>query len=260
MLNNALRASGLAWRVIATAFCFSIFGLGGLALACVVFPAQRLFESDRSKQKHNARKTVHFCFKFFVSLMHATGVIRFHVKDKVLIERLKGQLILANHPSLIDVVVLISVIKNADCVVKAHLFKNPFMRGVIKSAGYISNDDPQELLRECEQSLKKGNNLIVFPEGTRTESQKALKFKRGAANIAIRCNAPITAFLIHMKPSTLTKGTPWYKVASLQAHFSMALASKPFNRTAYDNDAPAMQSRQLTKDLQHYFTQELNYI
>jgi 1-acyl-sn-glycerol-3-phosphate acyltransferase len=260
MLNNASRVCGLAWRVIATAFCFSIFGLGGLVLACVVFPAQRLFESDRSKQKYNARKTVHFCFKFFVSLMHATGVIRFHIKDKILIERLKGQLILANHPSLIDVVVLISVIKNADCVVKAHLFKNPFVRGVIKSTGYISNDDPQELLRECEQSLQTGNNLIVFPEGTRTEPHKKLKFKRGAANIAIRCNAPITTFLIKMKPNTLTKGTPWYKVAPYQAHFTMRLTSQQFNCATYDSDMPAMQSRQLTKDLQHYFTQELKNI
>jgi len=260
MLKNAQRLCGLIWRIIATAFCFSVFGIGGLVLAFIVFPAQRLFQSDSVKQKLKARKTVHYSFKWFVSLMHVTGVIRFHVNDKAKIAGLKGQLILANHPSLIDVVVLISVVKNADCVVKAHLFKNPFMRGVIKSTGYISNENPQELLRECERSLQKGNNLIVFPEGTRTEPNKALKFKRGAANIAIRCHAPITTFLIKMKPNTLTKGTPWYKVAPYQAHFTMGLASQQFNCAAYHSDMPAMQSRQLTKDLQHYFTQELKNI
>ena len=260
MLKNAQRLCGLFWRMITTAFCFSVFGIGGLVLAFIIFPAQRLFENNPVKQKLKARKTVHYCFKLFVSLMHLLGAIRFHVNDKAQIESLKGQLILANHPSLIDVVVLISVIKNADCVVKAHLFKNPFVRGVIKSTGYISNDDPQELLRECEQSLQTGNNLIVFPEGTRTEPHKKLKFKRGAANIAIRCNAPITTFLIKMKPNTLTKGTPWYKVAPYQAHFTMRLTSQQFNCATYDSDMPAMQSRQLTKDLQHYFTQELKNI
>jgi len=157
------------------------------------------------------------------------------------------------------VVVLISVIKNADCVVKAHLFKNPFMRGVIKSTGYISNEDPEGLLRECERSISKGNNLIVFPEGTRSQPHTALKFKRGAANIALRCNVPIATVLIKMQPNTLTKGTPWYKVAPYQAHFSLQLASKQFNSNLpYVSDTPAIQSRHLTNSLQHYFTEELS--
>ena len=94
---------------------------------------------------------------------------------------------LANHPSLIDVVVLISIIPNADCVVKAHLFKNPFLRGVVKNTGYISNADPEGLLVDCKKSLAAGNNLIIFPEGTRTKVGQAVKFQRGAANIALRC-------------------------------------------------------------------------
>ncbi|MCQ8889877.1 1-acyl-sn-glycerol-3-phosphate acyltransferase [Pseudoalteromonas carrageenovora] len=261
MLNTIIRVLGLFWRIIATGLCFSIFGVGGLFLTLLVFPAQRLFQRCPIKQKENARAVVHYSFKFFVALMHYTGAIRFHIKDKVHLANLKGELVLANHPSLIDVVVLISVIKNVDCVVKAHLFKNPFMRGVIKSTGYISNEDSQELLRECEQTLKRGNNLIVFPEGTRTVPHNTLKFKRGAANIALRCHAPITTVLIKMKPNTLTKGTPWYKVAPYQAHFSMQLAPHSFKSTiAYVSDVPAIQSRQLTKGLQQYFTKELSYI
>jgi 1-acyl-sn-glycerol-3-phosphate acyltransferase len=202
---------------------------------------------------------VHYCFKFFVGLMHYSGVIRFHINNKHQLANLSGRLVLANHPSLIDVVVLISVIKNADCVVKAHLFSNPFMRGVIKNTGYISNEDPEELLRDCEHSLNKGNNLIVFPEGTRTTPHHALNFKRGAANIALRCDAPISTVLIKMKPNTLTKGTPWYKVAPYQAHFTLQLADKPFNsQLSYSSDVAAIKSRQLTKSLQHYFTEELS--
>ena len=104
------------------------------------------------------------------------------------------------------------------------------MRGVIKRTGYISNENPQELLDECSQTFKKGNNLIVFPEGTRTEPNSRLKFKRGAANIALRCRVPVTTVLIKMTPATLTKGAPWYKVAPTQAHFFMQLATHPFNK------------------------------
>ncbi|WP_369678325.1 lysophospholipid acyltransferase family protein, partial [Enterococcus faecium] len=85
------------------------------------------------------------------------------------IKNAKGQLIIANHPSLIDVVVLISIVRNADCVVKADLWKNPFLKGVVKATGYINNDaDPEYFLNQCQQSFARGNNLIVFPEGTRS--------------------------------------------------------------------------------------------
>jgi 1-acyl-sn-glycerol-3-phosphate acyltransferase len=261
MFNTTIRVIGLIWRIIATGLCFSLFGLGGLFLALLIFPVQRFFQRCPVKQKENARTVVHYSFKFFVGLMHHSGAIRFHIKDKAHLANLKGELVLANHPSLIDVVVLISVIKNVDCVVKAHLFTNPFMRGVIKSTGYISNEDPQELLKECEQTLKRGNNLIVFPEGTRSVPHNSLKFKRGAANIALRCHAPITTVLIKMKPNTLTKGTPWYRVAPYQAHFSMQLAPHSFKSDIiYTSDVPAIQSRLLTKGLQQYFTKELSYI
>jgi 1-acyl-sn-glycerol-3-phosphate acyltransferase len=229
MIKHTIRIVGLCWRVLATGLCFSVFGLGALVLTLLVFPLQRMVLSDEHRRKAWARSTVHYCFKFFVGLMHHSGVIRFHIHNKYELANLSGRLVLANHPSLIDVVVLISVIKNADCVVKAHLFKNPFMRGVIKNTGYISNEDPEELLRDCQQSLSNGNNLIVFPEGTRSVPHQALKFKRGAANIALRCHAPISTVLIKMKPNTLTKGTPWYKVAPYQAHFTLRQTNEQFN-------------------------------
>lgn len=248
------------WRIIATGFCFAVFGVGGVVLTLLVLPLQRVLEPCKHKQKQKARITVHYSFKFFVALMHYMGVIHFSVEDKQRFSQLKGQLVLANHPSLIDVVVLISVIKHADCVVKAHLFKNPFMRGVIKGTGYISNEDPQELLNECEASLAAGNNLIIFPEGTRTTPGDPLKFKRGAANIAARCKAPITSVMINMKPSTLTKDTPWYRVAPTKAHFTMRFAKHAFTGDKfYNNEQPAMQARQLTRDLQHYFSEELRH-
>ena len=152
------------WRILATGFCCLCFGLGGVFLTLFIFPLQKLFIREQSKQKQVARKTVHYTFKFFIALMAFTGVFSFDLLRARKLSQMNGQLVLANHPSLIDVVVLISIIPNADCVVKAHLFSNPFIRGVVKSTGYISNADPEGLLVDCKKSLAEGNNLIIFPE------------------------------------------------------------------------------------------------
>ena len=241
------------WRVLGTGFCFSVFGLGGVVLSVLVFPLQRVCYQDPHVRQARARKVVHYSFRFFVALMDTLGVIGFHVYDKQVLKTLKGELVLANHPSLIDVVVLISAIPNADCVVKAHLFKNPFMRGVIKSTGYISNADPQGLLEDCERSLAQGNNLIIFPEGTRSQGGNLNRFKRGAANIALRAQCPIRAVLITMQPSTLTKGVPWYRVAPVKAHMHLQVAKEQPQPWLQDEQPVSVQSRALTRYLQTYF-------
>lgn len=245
------------WRIITTGFSFAVFGLGGIIFTLIVFPLQRLIYRDPEIRRIKARRLVHYTFKFFISMMSVLGVFSFKLHDKEKFKKLNGQLVLANHPSLIDVVVLISMIPNADCVVKAHLFKNPFMRGVITNTGYISNEDPDGLLDDCKKTLENGNNLIVFPEGTRTVPGQQLKFKRGAANIALRCNAPVTLSLISMNPSSLTKAEPWYKVASRKAQFEIKLATNQPQEHVYASEQQAIKARQYTKNLEKFYLQEL---
>ena len=88
--------------------------------------------------------------------MKWTGVFNFDFKAIEKLRSVRGHVIIANHPCLIDVVALISFVPNPDCVVKSHLWKNPFMRGVIRSTGYLSNDDPEDLVNDCERSLAQG--------------------------------------------------------------------------------------------------------
>ncbi len=241
------------WRVIATGICFTFFGLGGLFLTVFIFPVQKLFYKGSIEQNRAARKTVHYTFKFFIGLMSFTGVFKYSLQKVEKLKHLHGHLIMANHPSLIDVVVLISIIPNADCVVKAHLFKNPFIRGVVKNTGYISNAQPEGLLQDCKASLAEGNNLIIFPEGTRTKPGQKIKFQRGAANIAIRCQAPVTSVLIKVEPTTLTKSEPWYKVPDKKAHFSAQIIDDTPEIPKFNAADVSKEVRTYTSLLESYF-------
>ena len=65
------------WRILVTGLCFAFFGLGGIFLTLFVFPLQKVFIKDITKQKQIARKTVHYTFKFFIGLMAFTGIFHF---------------------------------------------------------------------------------------------------------------------------------------------------------------------------------------
>lgn len=245
------------WRLCTTALCFSVFGVGGILLACTVFPIQRIVYRDAEHRRQVARKTVHKSFRFFIGMMSKTGTASFDVDNLQELRQLRGNIIIANHPSLIDVVVLISIIPNADCIVKAHLFRNPFMRGVIRSTGYISNADPEGLLEDCKRSLSMGNNLIIFPEGTRTTPGQPIKFQRGTANIVLRCKPQIMPLLINVAPTTLTKQCKWYHIPPRKFSFSMQKTSGVPSIQVCDREPLGVLSRRLTRELEVFYQDEL---
>ncbi|MGS0535633.1 lysophospholipid acyltransferase family protein [Pseudoalteromonas sp. SaAl2] len=245
------------YRVIATGSAFALFSGGGLVLSVLVFSIQRLLYADINQRNQAARTAVHYSFKFFVGYMRLVGILRIDLDKLDTIKNAKGQLIIANHPSLIDVVVLISIVRNADCVVKADLWKNPFLKGVVKATGYINNDaDPEYFLNQCQQSFARGNNLIVFPEGTRSVPGQPWKFKRGVANIALRTEVDMLPILIDVSPVTLTKGQKWYQVTDRRFTFKMRVLPIYEIKPYLQGDHVTNTVRQLTRDLQAYFNEE----
>ncbi|MBB3169260.1 lysophospholipid acyltransferase family protein [Simiduia aestuariiviva] len=248
------------WRLLATGFSFSVFGIGGLIVPLYAVPWLLLTAGGPTRERR-ARWLVHTHFRFFINMMRALGIMTYELKG---LERLRapGQLILANHPSLVDVVLLIGLLPQADCVVKGGLLRNPFMRTVIKLAGYIANDNPEQVLNDARASLSRGNSLIIFPEGTRSVPGQSLRLQRGAANVAVRLQLPIRPVVITVTPPTLTKHVPWYHIPP-QGPFHMSLRVMPELAPGdfeLQQDVPAsLAARYLTKKLEHYFTEELTH-
>jgi len=252
-----LERLSLYWRVLATGFSFLMFGIGGLLLRVLVFPLLNLFVWKRPQRVTLARAVIRWTFRAFVALMRGLGVLRYEIVGLQRLER-GGLLILANHPTLIDTVFLMAFVKRADCIVKGRLWNNPFTRGPVQAAGYINNDSGVDLVADCIASLQNGNNLIIFPEGTRTPSGGAISLKRGAANIAVRGARDVTPVVIRCEPITLGKGEKWWRVPCRKASFRIEVRDDiGIDSFITDNSNESMAARRLTDYLQSYFTEEV---
>lgn len=247
-----------AWRTFATGLCFASFGLGGLALRLVVFPAVTLVVQERRLRMALARALIQQSFRAFVWMMRAVGVISIEVRGAERLAR-RGMLVLANHPSLIDVVLLIALVRNHNCVVKGALRRNPFTRGPVEAAGFITNDGGPALVDAAIASVRDGSNLIVFPEGTRTPIHgEGPRWRRGAANIAVRGGLSVTPVLIRAHPPVLRKGEPWWRVPVRRAHFVLDVREDIDARQAIDSSSSEAQAARLFNDqLRNFFTKEL---
>ncbi|MES2740466.1 MAG: lysophospholipid acyltransferase family protein [Pseudomonadota bacterium] len=245
---------GRAWRTLATGFGFAAFGVGGLLLRVAVFPALHLLIWRRQRRVAAARAVIRLTFRAYLGMLRLLGVLSYQVSGLEKLER-GGLLILANHPTLIDTVFLMAFVKRADCIVKAELWNNLFTRGPVRAAGYINNAGGAELVAQCVASLERGNNLIIFPEGTRTPRDGVITLKRGAANIAVRGRRAMTPVLIGCHPPTLGKGERWWRVPPRRAAFRIEVQDDlAIDDFIGDDGAEVLAARALTTYLQHYFT------
>lgn len=253
MLEALRMRVSLYWRVFATGLSFVVFGVGGLLLRVVVFPALNLLVRQPERRVVAARTVIRRAFRAYVDLMRLLGVLRYEISGLEKLER-GGLLILANHPTLIDTVFLMAFVRNADCIVKGALWDNPFTGGPVRAAGYIRNDGGAALVDECIASLARGNNLIVFPEGTRTPGNGVISMKRGAANIAVRGARDMTPVLIRCEPLTLGKGEKWWRVPPRRVLIRIDVQDDLAIQDFTGGASEVIAARRLTDFLQNYFT------
>jgi 1-acyl-sn-glycerol-3-phosphate acyltransferase len=189
--------------------------------------------------------------------MQFLGVINLQTKNLHHL-KLGGRLVLANHPSLIDAVVLIALIENPNGMIKSSLFNNPCMYGLAKMAGLIRNVEGPELIRKSIESISTGDNLIIFPEGTRTKILGQLAFKQGAAYIAIKGGFNITPVLIFISEPFLRKGHNWLRVPKKKPVFTVSVMEEidVGSKVRATQDLISA-SEELTEYLEEYYLHEL---
>lgn len=245
------------WRVGATGFSFATFGVGGLVLGGLVAPLLLVVVRHHRRRAALVRWAIHHLFRVFVAMLCALRVCSLEVRGRERLER-NGLLILASHPSLIDVVFLMALVRDADCIVKAALLRNPFTRGPVRAAGYVCNDSGPGLIDDCVASVRAGNNLIVFPEGTRTPAGAALgRLQRGAANLAVRGELAITPVRITCSPQMLGKSDKWWRVPCRAGHFVIDVgADIPIDSHLAEDGAQALAARRLNDELARHLGAE----
>nr|WP_248298512.1 lysophospholipid acyltransferase family protein [Stenotrophomonas maltophilia] len=215
-----------------------------------------LLMRDPLARRRRARRLVQLAFAGQLRLMRSLGVMTCEIEGRERLQR-DGLLVLANHPTLIDVVCLVSLMPNAECVVKRAVASNPFMRGAVRAAGYIANDDGPGLVDDCVKAVRAGGSLVIFPEGTRSVPGQPLRLQRGAANIAVRGRLDITPVRITCTPPALAKGQKWYRIPSRCFHVRLQIGEDiPISPFLVEDDSPggnALAARRVTEHLSRYF-------
>jgi 1-acyl-sn-glycerol-3-phosphate acyltransferase len=186
--------------------------------------------------------------RIFLAGMSLCGAAKI---DLSALDALNGQrrmILVPNHPSMIDVFLILSRVPRTVCLMKASISSNLFLGIGAYLAGYISNRQPEKMFRAAIDSVRAGNLLLLFPEGTRTTQQPVNPLQSSVALIAKRAEAPLQTILLTTNSAYLSKGWKIWKPAQFPLIYRAKLGSQ-IHATQSVAETSAL--------LQHYFEKTL---
>jgi 1-acyl-sn-glycerol-3-phosphate acyltransferase len=180
------------YRIFMKWLSFFVFGLGSVLLVFPIMPVALLLFHPIENSQAKVRRLVSAFFRLFISMMRCMGIVEFEAPEKEFFNNQKSKIIVANHPSLLDIVMIISLIPNADVIVQGYHSKT-ILGGVVKRLYILNSLNFDDIVAACKESLARGNCLVIFPEGTRTRRNEKMHLKKGAARISLLTGAEIVA-------------------------------------------------------------------
>jgi 1-acyl-sn-glycerol-3-phosphate acyltransferase len=202
---------------VLTGSAFLLFFSCGVMLSYVILPAARLGERDPRARALRCRRVVRRTWIFFHDYMRVLGLPGFDPRKTRLDLPAAPYVLVANHPTLVDVTAIGATVPDATIIAKSTWFRNPFIGQVLRYCDHIevADDGPfsgAAVVDEAVARLESGIPVLIFPEGTRSPARSLGKFRAGAFIIAARAGVPVVPLLVNCEPPTLMRGQPWYEV------------------------------------------------
>jgi 1-acyl-sn-glycerol-3-phosphate acyltransferase len=137
-------------------------------------------------------------------------VWRVQVEGREKIDPNTAYVMVANHQSLLDILVLFRLFTHFKWVSKIENFRVPFIGWNMTMNRYIKlrrgdKESVDQMMAASEKTLAEGNSIMMFPEGTRSADGRLKAFKHGAFTLAKRVGTPILPIIVEGTAAALPK-------------------------------------------------------
>ena len=186
-------------------------GLFLLAMICLTWTPVALIllalPPSQSRQKIG-RRAIRWGFSLYLKVLESLGWLDLSVINFESVRSSPPSIIAPNHPGLLDAVILLTLLPDCTCILKSSLLNHPLFGPGARLAGYIPNDRTHEMIRKAVRALAAGQHLLMFPEGTRTETPPISPLKASPFLIAWKAQTELRTVLIHNPSGFLGKRRP----------------------------------------------------
>jgi 1-acyl-sn-glycerol-3-phosphate acyltransferase len=242
-----------AFDLFITLLLWAYFLFGSVVFFFLFYIPAYLFSSNRAAAFQNLN---HIHMKNFFALTRLLiPRTKFDIEKEV--REIHSSVIVCNHLSYLDPILLISLLPRQCTIVKSTFFQVPFFGWLLKTSGYVPSMPSEMLgpsmiknLEEIKKHLAAGGNLFVFPEGTRSKDGNLALFNKGVFGIARYCNAPLKMVYIRdtnklFGPGTFAFNTHAFNIIRVEL---LGTVEPDYKNNAYSLSAVADEGRKLFED------------
>lgn len=152
------------------------------------------------------------CFTCFWASLYTwlNPVWRVHIEGREKIRPDTAYVMIANHQSLLDILVMFRLFVHFKWVSKIENFRVPAVGWNMSLNRYIKlrrgdKESIAKMMDACAQAIAAGNSVMMFPEGTRSFDGRLREFKHGAFTLAQRTGVPLLPIVVHGTADALPK-------------------------------------------------------
>lgn len=212
----------LAWLALqAQLLLLGLMSAAWNAAALLLYPLL-----PRATGRRLGRAMIAHGYRLFWRIAAASGMLRLDARALDALRDEPGLIVVANHPSMLDALMLVARLPRSACIMKASLMHNPLLGPGARLARYIRNDSAFGMIQCAVKDLQDGGQLVLFPEGTRTTRAPIDPFHASFALIAKRAQAPVQAVFIDTTSPYLGKGWPLWRLPPLPIRFTVRLGRR----------------------------------
>ena len=216
-----------------------LMSVGWNAAALLLYPLL-----PRAQGRRVGRIMIAWGYGLFWRMARCSGMLRLDAQVLAALKDEAGLIVVANHPSLLDALMLVAQLPKSACIMKASLVRNPLLGPGARLARYIRNDSAYGMVQCAVQDLRDGGQLVMFPEGTRTTRSPINAFDASFTLIARHARVPIQTVFIDTDSPYLGKGWPLWRLPPLPIRFTVRMGRR---------FAPTRNHQALRDEIEAYF-------
>jgi 1-acyl-sn-glycerol-3-phosphate acyltransferase len=216
------RALDRLWRTLLTGSAFLLFFAGAAVLSYLAVPLVHLRAGSADERARRCRRVLRNAWVLFHDYLRVTRLLRYDPRTTALQLPAGPFVVVANHPTPVDVTALLAAMPDVVVVAKRAMFRNPLVGPLLRACDHIRADEDgffagTAVVEQALARLAAGTPVLIFPEGTRSPRGTVGTLRAGAFHIAGRARVPLVPLLLVCDPPTLMRGDRWYDVPSRTA-------------------------------------------
>lgn len=204
---------------VGTIYGMSFFVLSSLFVLTPTTMCIAKFGGDKQKTQQRIRLILHQ-FARFIMVWHGIPRVKFKCYNPIKESFDSPAIIICNHQSHLDILALLSQMKNVVFMTNNWVWNSPLFGSVIRKAGYIlATNGVESAEQQIKSHLENGVNVVIFPEGTRSSDCSIIRFHSGAFHLAKSLDVNIIPAILYGAGKVLPKNGKMIRAGVIELHF-----------------------------------------